>query len=179
MIVLRSVCFGLLMVFSSVVLAAEQKPAGVKALVDAEIKNLRQIEENRFSAGQPDGAGMSALAEAGVKHVIDLRTPSEDRGFDESAAVESLGMHYHALPVSGLSGLNEQNAKALHKLLEQVGDESVVVHCGSGNRVGALMAMRQAIVLGASVDEAIKTGEDWGMTRIDLEAAVKLKLLAR
>ena len=168
----------LLLALSYSVLASEPNLALKPELAEADIRNLIQSDTNRYTSGQPDLDGMSALAKAGVKHVIDLRAPAEDRGFDESATVEQLGMRYHSLPVSGLAGLNENNARALHSLLEQVGEDAVVVHCGSGNRVGALMALRQAIVLGGSVEEAVKTGEDWGMTRVDIEAAVKLKLLS-
>lgn len=36
--------------------------------------------------------------------VIDLRALTEDRGFDQKAAVEGLGMSYVNLPVAGAGG---------------------------------------------------------------------------
>jgi len=46
------------------------------------------------SAGQPDEAALEVFAKRGYTTVIDLRTAAEDRGIDEPAAVEHLGMDY-------------------------------------------------------------------------------------
>ncbi len=116
-----------------------------------------------ISAGQPDVAQLAEYAEQGYSVILDMRTEGEDRGIDEQAEVESLGMSYVNLPI-GRGGISFENAEKLDKLLEDA-DGPVVMHCGSGNRVGALMALR-ASANGASVEDALKVGKEFGMTRL-------------
>jgi hypothetical protein len=40
------------------------------------------------------------------------------------------------------------------------------MHCGSGNRVGAVLALRQSLN-GASDEESIQYGKDAGLTRLE------------
>jgi len=123
------------------------------------------------SAGQPDEAGFKVFADQGYTTVIDLRTVGEDRGLDEPAVVESLGMEYVLLPI-GRDGINFENAKTLDKLIEAA-DGPVLVHCGSANRVGALLALRKSLE-GADDETALEYGREGGMTR--LEGSVKALL---
>jgi len=120
------------------------------------------------SAGQPDEAGFSVFAEEGYVAVIDLRTAREDRGLDEPAVVEALGMEYVSMPIA-LSDITIEKAEELATLLKQY-DEPVLVHCASANRVGALFAL-QAFSDTGDADLALELGRAGGMTR--LEGAVK------
>ncbi|MDR5880476.1 hypothetical protein [Caballeronia sp. LZ032] len=43
----------------------------------------------------------------------------------------------------------------------------VIVHCGSGNRVGALFALRAAWVKGVDVPKAIEIGRQHGLTKLE------------
>lgn len=121
--------------------------------------------ENATSAGQPSKDDLVEIAEQGYVAVIDLRMPNEDRGLDETSEVESLGMEYIALPIAASDGLTVANANTLAAMIEKY-DAPVLVHCGSGNRVGALMAL-QASDDGASADEAIEIGKEFGLTRLE------------
>lgn len=118
-----------------------------------------------YSAGQPSAAQLQQAAAAGVTTVIDLRQPDEDRGFDETLAAERLGLRYVRIPVAGAAGLSEANARALRVALAQ-SQGPVLVHCASGNRAGALLALLQARG-GASVDQALQFGRDAGMTSLE------------
>jgi len=120
------------------------------------------------SAGQPDEAALKVFAEQGYTTVIDLRTEGEDRGLDEASAVKELGMSYVLLPI-GRDSINFESAKALDKLIEDA-DGPVLVHCGSANRVGALLALRKSLE-GADDATALEYGKAGGMT--SLEAEVK------
>lgn len=135
--------------------------------------NLSVLEgQQMVSTGQPDQGILQAAKEAGYVAVVDLRRESEDRGFDESAAVESLGMSYISLPVAGAEGTTFDNARRLDSILDGI-DGPVLLHCASGNRVGALIALR-ASLNGASDAEALAAGREAGMTR--LEETVKERL---
>lgn len=127
------------------------------------------------SAGQPDAKVLSYAAEAGYEAIIDLRTAKEDRGLDEEAAVLELGMDYVSLPIGGADAINFENAAKLDRILAGY-DGPVMVHCGSGNRVGALIALREK-QNGATEAEALAAGKAAGLTR--LEPVVKERLQAK
>jgi len=119
------------------------------------------------SAGQPDGEVLSTFAAAGYVAVVDLRTDKEDRGFDEPAAVMGLGMSYVSMPIDSEVDINFEKAAELDKILSGF-NGPVLVHCGSGNRVGALFALREK-ARGATDEEAIAAGKVAGMTRLEPE----------
>jgi uncharacterized protein (TIGR01244 family) len=118
------------------------------------------------SAGQPDEAALRVIAESGYVAVIDMRGPDEDRGLDdEQAAVEALGMRYIPLPVTSRDQINFDTARELDDVLQEI-DGPVLLHCGSGNRVGAVLALRHSLS-GASEEEAIAFGNDAGLTKLE------------
>ena len=124
------------------------------------------------SSGQPDAEQLALFAEAGYVAVVDLRGESENRGLDEAAAVEGLGLDYVNLPVSGADSISWENANKLQEILSSY-DGPVLVNCGSGNRVGALLALSKS-KNGADDEEAVAYGRAAGMTR--LESVVRSRL---
>lgn len=144
------------------------------ALVEqAGIVNLRTTGEAVFASGQPTAEQLQTLATAGIKHVINLR-PSSEQEWDEAKAVRALGMHYHSIAVAGPAGVTFENAAALDKLLHSLQGEPLLLHCSSGNRVGALIALAAQQHHGADLEAAIAEGQRWGLTR--LEPLVRAKL---
>ena len=125
-----------------------------------------------LSSGQPDRAVLEAIAEAGFAAVVDLRGRDEDRGIDERGAVESLGMTYVSLPIPSPAEATFENAAALNEILAGI-DGPVLLHCRSGNRVGALFAL-SAKSQGASREDALALGKAAGLTR--WEKAIREKL---
>ena len=116
------------------------------------------------SAGQPDAAGFKVFADNGYVAVIDIRTVGEDRGLDESAVVEKLGMDYVLFPI-GRTDITTEKAAELDALLKQY-DEPVLVHCASANRVGALFAL-QAFAETGDAEHTLEMGRAGGMTRLE------------
>lgn len=118
------------------------------------------------SAGQPDEQALQVFADSGYAVVVDMRGPNEDRGMDNFAgAVEAKGMKYVAFPVSGAEQISFETAAELDALLEEA-DGPVLLHCASGNRVGALLALRESLN-GADDASALEYGKDAGMTRLE------------
>ena len=124
------------------------------------------------AAGQPNENGLRELADSGYAAVIDLRTEGEDRGLDEQTVVENLGMDYVSFPIEGRGAISFENARKLDQILGKY-DEPVLVHCGSSNRVGALLALREKMN-GADDEDALAFGKAAGMT--SLEDTVKSRL---
>ena len=124
------------------------------------------------SSGQPDATAFSIIAESGYVAVIDMRGPKEKRGLDEAAIVEALGMEYVAFPLTDGAAINMQNAQRLDDILSGI-DGPVLLHCGSGNRVGAMLALRHSL-RGADNAAALDYGRSAGLT--GLESLVKERL---
>ena len=120
-----------------------------------------------ISGGQPSENDLRILAKNGTKHVINLRPTTEPVSFNEKKLVEELGMTYHSLPISGAGDITKNNAQQLDDFLASVNGEATFVHCASGNRVGALIAMRAYLIQNQSVEDAITEGKRWGLTSLE------------
>lgn len=136
------------------------------------LRNGKMPFEGVLVGGQPTAEQFETLAGLGYGTVVNLRGPRED-GQTDPALVESLGMKYVSLPITGADGLSEQNAQKLAEILGET-EAPVVVHCASGNRVGALFALKAYYADGKTPEAALVIGKQAGVTR--LEPVVKQKL---
>ena len=118
--------------------------------------------------GQPTLDQLDEVAALGVKTAINLRTAGESE--IGSADLEARGMAYVSIPIAGAEGLNADSAAAFTAALEEA-ERPVMVYCGSGNRVGGLFALKAYYHDGATVEEALALGKEYGLTR--LEPAVR------
>lgn len=139
-----------------------------------QLPNAKQPAPGLLTGGQPTEADLRAAAAAGYKTVINLRPGSEMAGIDESGQVESLGMHFISIPIGGAADLTEENARRLDRAMATSESMPMIIHCASGNRVGALLALRANLIQGKSASEALAFGKAAGLT--SLEDAVKQRL---
>lgn len=135
---------------------------------------LRQPRPDLITAGQPSAQQLRDAAANGVTTVIDLRRADEDRGYDEAALAEQLGLRYVRLPIAGAGDITEANARTLDRLLKQDSGKTLL-HCASSNRAGALLSLIEARVNGAAMDDALKFGRDAGMTSLEPAARAALE----
>lgn len=142
------------------------------ASADANWKYRFEPAAGITASGQPTADGISELADSDYAAVIDLRTADEERGLNEKETVENLGMDYISLPIAGRDAINFENAEKLEEILKGY-DQPVLIHCGSGNRVGALLALQQKIN-GAEDEDALAFGRSAGLT--SLEDTVRARL---
>lgn len=131
------------------------------------IPNLLHIAPNEYVGGFVSPESLSEVAALGFTHIIDMLPEHEHGAFDEAAMAAELGLYYVHLPIVGGHDLNRSNAEALDALLASVGETPVLVHCMSGNRVGALFALRAAWLKGMSHDEALLEGRRYGLTKLE------------
>lgn len=134
------------------------------------LANGTEIAPGVVGAGQPTAPQLEELAKAGTKSIIDLRTASEDRGFDEAARAKELGMAYINIPVTTdtldaatIARFREAYAKAERPLL---------LHCASANRVGALL-YAELVLTGKAPEEALAKAKAVGLKNPALEEKVK------
>lgn len=170
---IRSLLLSLsLAVFAPAVMAATPEQA-----VLAGLPNVSFPAPQRVASGRLQASDIAALKRAGIQKVIDLSVDSETPDFDEAAAMRAAGIEYHNLPIHNAADLSRANVAQFDRLLNSAGDTSTLVHCASSNRVGAMIALRAALIDGQSIDAALAEGRRWGLK--SLEPAVRERLLAR
>ena len=150
----------------------------IKPVEVGQTPNLRQKGEDLYFAGQPSQEDLRLLRERGVTTIINLRTQPEMDAldFNEAEAAEELGMKYMQIPVTG-EGATPDAVEKVRKAIEEsmAQDQPVLLHCGSGNRVGYVWALVQGAE-GADADAAIAEGKAAGMTSPALEENARKQL---
>lgn len=131
--------------------------------------NVKYPSSNLITAGQPSKEDFKRLKEMGVSKIISLRPETETEPFDEKQEAEMLGIAFERISVSGAPDLTLDKASQLENALQ--GEEKVFIHCASGNRVGALLAIKAKEIEGKSAQEALEFGEKAGLS--SLRSAVK------
>jgi uncharacterized protein (TIGR01244 family) len=131
---------------------------------------------HRVASGRLQASDIPTLKHAGIRQVIDLSLDSETPDFDEAAAMRAAGIGYHNLPIRDAADLTRTRVVQFDRLLRDAGDQLTLVHCASGNRVGAMIALRAALLGGQSTDAALAEGRRWGLR--GLEPAVRERLQA-
>ena len=130
-------------------------------------------DANTVVCGALDEEKVVALAKAGIDVVINLQ-PDEELSFDEAAAVERAGMGYEHLPISSAADLKQLKILAFDNILRQHHGKKIAVHCGSGNRVGAAIALRAGWLRGRKMDTAMERGRSHGLTKLEDEVFKRL-----
>lgn len=119
-------------------------------------------------AGRLAPGDIERLRAAGIRSVIDLSVDDETPDFDEAGAVRAAGLYYTNLPLRGAAGLTRDHVREFDALVRTAA-RPLLLHCASGNRVGAMAALRAAWVDGKSVDDAIGIGKAWGLKGLESE----------
>jgi uncharacterized protein (TIGR01244 family) len=143
--------------------------------LQADVPQLRVPRAGLVTGGQPAMDAWRDLRAAGVTRVINLRPASELGSRDEAAEVHASGMNFVQIDVAGPDDLTADNATLLWQALQ--GDAgSVLVHCASGNRAGALLALAAAQVGGMSPQAALEFGKAAGLTKLEPVVRERLQL---
>ena len=96
--------------------------------------------------------------------MINLRGDGEV-GTHQPALMDRLGLNYTHLPINGAAGFTLITRQ--FKAFLQSAKRPVVVHCASGNRVGALFALSAALDGVNDMSEAIRHGHHHGLTGLE------------
>ncbi len=138
--------------------------------IQLDIPNFCTPSDGLCCGGLVGAAALRQAREQGLRRVINLCPESETP--DEAERVRQLGMDYVNIPISGPQDLNADKARALAEALAD--GAPTLVHCASGNRVGALFALKAFHVDGKSPQQALEIGRAHGLTK--LEPAVRALL---
>lgn len=141
-----------------------------QTLADAiPLVNARMYKGNLLGGRMTPDQVRAAKAK-GVTTIIDLRRTSEPGVTAEAKLSKELGLRHVSIPVGGPQDLSEANARKLDAELKNA-KGPVIVHCASGNRVGAMFAIRARFLKKQSAKEAMAVGKAAGLTH--LEPAVR------
>ena len=126
---------------------------------------LAELAPGLSATGKLDRADIEALAQAGVRTIINNRPDGEDPGqlpaADARRLAESLGIAYHHIPVTAVT-LSRGDVDAFAATLKSA-PQPVVAHCRSGTRstlLWALARLREGADPFALINEAARHGID-------------------
>ena len=126
---------------------------------------LAELAPGLSAAGRLDRGDIEALADAGVRTIINNRPDDEERGqlpaAEARAVAEAHGIAYHHIPVTAAS-LSRADVDAFAAVLATA-PTPIVAHCRSGTRstlLWALARMREGADPAALVAEAARHGID-------------------
>ena len=135
-------------------------------MTSVNVPNAMTPFDDVLCCGQPTTDALEDCRRKGIKTIINLRPATEQAGWDEAEAVEKLGLKYVNIPIASEGDLTRDNVAAFDRALKDNGAPAVV-HCASGNRVGALFALRAAWIEGKGADEALDIGRRSGLTGME------------
>ena len=159
----------------ALVLAA---PAAMAEEEDHGLRGAKHPQPGVLFGGQPTEAQLEAMAADGLSFVLDLRAEGENRGFDEPAALRSLDVPYLNLPVDAERMAQPETFERFIEAMENL-DGPALVHCASGNRVGALYYAYLVAGKGEDREAARARAKENGLRSAVLEKAVDRYLDSR
>jgi protein tyrosine/serine phosphatase len=137
----------------------------------SEVPNFSKVTPRLYRGAQPLPGAWPALANLGVKTVIDLRRRQEHSIEAESTAVYAAGMRYLNFPMNGFDTPTNGQIENVLNLLDR--DEPIFIHCKLGcDRTGTVIAAyrisREHWTNEKALAEAKRNGLHWyesGMKR--------------
>lgn len=145
------------------------------AIMAAELpQGFHEPRPGLYTGGLPDERALREFAGLGVTTVIDLRRDEERAANGTQLPATTLRMRYIALPIADANDLTSDNAKRLKQAIDE-SEGRVLLHCASGNRVGALLALMVYHEERASPEQAIAFGVDAGLGGLSPEVDARLR----
>ena len=115
---------------------------------------------------QPDATALKlAHQKYGTKTVLNLRMPAEFKYFMEAQAVRDFGMEYHNIAFGPAKTLTDEVFSRALTVLRDSSKTPVLMHCKSGNRVGAIWYAHLVLDLGVQPDEAMAEARIVGLRK--------------
>ena len=106
---------------------------------NVKIKNFGQMDDRFYRGGRPEDKDYQALAELGVKTIIDLTDNSREY---EQPAVEAAGLRYINIPMVDKSYPSIEQVNEFMKVVDDPSTGKFFVHCAGGrHRTGVVGAV--------------------------------------
>lgn len=125
------------------------------------IRNYMRVAGDVHIGAQPRPEQYEKLKAAGVKVVLNLRTPEEHRAAEEEAQAQAAGLKYMNIPMK-YTEPKESDVEEFLRVLDDPANRPVYIHCTTTIRAAALWmirrVLRDAIPLEQAETEAMKLG---------------------
>ena len=103
------------------------------------IANFGQMNDHLYRGAQPSQSDYKALADMGIKTVIDLRNDYES--YAKSSA-EAAGLKYVNIPMNGVSSPSDEDVAKFLQVVNDPASGKVYFHCKAGiHRAGTMAAV--------------------------------------
>ncbi len=120
-----------------------------------------------LTGGQPTFEQIKQAGETGFRTVINLRTDKElPDPAQELTWVKGAGMKYIHIPVAGAEGFTREKTMEFAGAISKPENYPLIVHCKSGQRVGAMFALKAFHIDEKSIEESLAIGERAGLTSL-------------
>lgn len=131
------------------------------------LPNFQVPLDGVLTGGQPTVDQVKQAAETGFKAVINLRTDNElPDPAQELTWVEGAGMKYFHIPISVPEDLTPQKTEVFIDVLSKPENYPLIIHCKSGERVGAMFALKAFHVDEKEIEEALLVGTMAGLSKL-------------
>ena len=134
--------------------------------------NVVGVKHLYFSE-QPDAQTLVEAGDRGVGVVINLREPAE-MDWDEAGSAQELGMTYYNLPIAAQSAsFDAATMKKISALVGKHRDTKILLHCSSGNRASAWLAIHLVQDHGMHIENSVSLARQAGLTKPEIESRVR------
>lgn len=127
---------------------------------------INQLYEHIYVAGQLSENDFKALAEQGIKTIINNRPDNEEANQlnHEKAAqlAADNGIHYYYLPMANGQPLSPQLIQEFKSIIDAT-TEPILAHCRSGMRSSFIWALGQIAVGAITAEQAIAAANSAGI----------------
>ena len=166
----RTYAFSLLAIFAFSLTASAQSAATTK-FENVKIGNFGQMDENFYRGAQPTAEDVKALAEIGIKTIIDLRNDPTDY---EKAAAEAVGIRYVNIPMSGWKTPKDADLETFMALANDPATGKFFVHCKAGiHRTGVAGAVYRMKNYGWNYDQSYAEMKNYNFSSGLVHGALK------
>lgn len=137
--------------------------------VEVALPNQNTPYHGLVTSGQPTREQFAKLKPAGFSAVVNLRPETESGYWDEQEEATRGVLLYAHIPISGAADLTRENVEKFAQTVEQpmAKKGKVLLHCASGNRAGAMVALKAHWIDGRSIDDSLDLGRKAGLKGLE------------
>lgn len=137
--------------------AAVMPPAYGEKLHLEGIHNAGKINDVLYRGAQPKEQGLTELKKLGISTIVDLRSEGPDKVAWERHQVESLGMRFVHIPLTGWSPPTDEQVAEFLALFHSNPQQKIFVHCRLGeDRTGVFVATYRMALEKWTPEQAMK-----------------------
>lgn len=128
---------------------------------------MKHLFNKLYVSGQLQSEDFAAIAEAGIKVIINNRPDHEEPGQLDHQTAQTLaqdhGMSYHYLPMANGQPMPDTLVADFKEILNN-NDENILAHCRSGMRSSFIWALGQIADGTITADQAIEAAAGAGIS---------------